>query len=57
MMELLIWLVLVLGMCFVGYWAVLVMAMTFMVAGIYLESGFGIGVALWLWLAAILTGE
>ena len=56
-MELLIWLVLVLGMCFLGYWAVLVMAMTFMVAGIYLHSAVGVGVALWLWIAASLTGE
>ena len=56
-MELMIWLVLALGMCFLGYWAVLVMAMTFMVAGIYLQSGIGIGVAIWLWIAAILTGE
>ena len=56
-MELSIWLVLVLGMCFLGYWAVLVMAMTFMVAGIYLQSGVGISVAIWLWIAAILAGE
>jgi len=56
-MEAMIWLALVLGVCFLGYWAILVMATTFMVVGIYLHSGVGICVALWLWLAAVLTGE
>lgn len=56
-MEVLVWLVLVLGMCFLGYWAIFVMAMSFMVIGIYLHSGVGICVALWLLIAALLTGE